>query len=143
MTPRVWTHLIIVVIATLFLCLGLLHEGAPYLRTSSATYDSTRRAWDVSGEVGYPSAGTLHYPGGQATVMERAVPFAITIPDPSGKLSSPEQVLPLAITATKGMPGRRNLNLFAFAGGWLVCYGTLWLGWLLVRPRKKAADADE
>ena len=136
MTPRVWTHLIIVVVATLCLCLGMLNEGEPYFRSSSAQYDGTRRAWDVSGEVAYPSAGTLTYPGGKAKVMERVVPFAITIPDPAGKLSIQGQALPLAVAATKGIPGRRDLNVFAFGGGWLVCYGALWLGWLLIRPRK-------
>ena len=137
MSRRVWPHLIIAVIATIFVGLGVLLQGDPYLRGTGASYDPDRQCWDVTGEVVYPSMGTLNYPGGQAKVMERVVPFALKIPDSSGKLSFEGNALPLAIAETQGKSGHRNLNVLALEGGWVVCYGSLWLGWWLIRRRKR------
>src|SRR5689334_15120723 len=133
MTPRVRTHLIIITIAAMFVGLGLVNPGDPYLRGTSANYDETLKSWTVSGELVYPSSATLNFPGGHVQVMERVVPFALAIPDSSGKVSYGERILPLAIAASKGTAGHRNLNVPALAGGWLVCYATLWLSWWLFR----------
>src|SRR5579864_3811300 len=139
MPARVWRHLIFAFIAALFVGLGLFNQVDPQLRVRSTIYDTPHHSWNVAGEVAYPSAGTLNYPGGQAKVMERVVPFALTIPDSSASISYEEKVLPLAIAATKDKPGHRKLNVLALEGSWIICYGVLWLGWWLFRRTSKEA----
>ena len=121
MPPRVWPHLIIAVLAAILVGLGLLSHDDPYLQGVSTIYDGERRCWSVSGEVVYPSIGTLNFPGGKAKLMERIVPFSLTIPDASARNSIGSNVHQLATAATEGRPGRRNINVPALEGGWLVC----------------------
>jgi hypothetical protein len=140
MPPRAWPHLMIAVLAAILLGLATLSYEDPHLQNVRTIHDEERQCWSVSGDLVYPSSGTLSYPGGKAKLVERIVPFSFlffesSATNPTG--SDSDVVLQLAIAASAGKSGRRNLNGPALAGGWLVCWGTLWVGWWLIRSKKK------